>query len=279
MLDPPSLAALAPAVAAAAREAGALAMASFRAGGRTAARTWSKEGGSPVTEADLAVDRLLRERLAALAPGLGWLSEEAEIHPAEASDAPAWIVDPIDGTRAFMAGESWWCVSVALAQGGRPVLGCLYLPAFDRLFPALAGAGATLDGAPLPPPGAAALAAGPKPVLDRFLAATPGFGPHARIPSLAARIAGVAEGRLAVAIASRGAHAWDVAAADLIVAEAGGRLTGLDGRALRVDATARRYGDLIATLSPDHDAAARALGAALGEPGADGAALANQPRS
>jgi myo-inositol-1(or 4)-monophosphatase len=253
-----------PAIALAAREAGGLAMEFFRAGGRTAADVRWKDGGSPVTEADVAVDRLLRGRLSALREGMGWLSEEAEIHPAEGSEAPAWVVDPIDGTRAFIAGEATWAVSIALAQGGRPVLACLFLPALDKLFLAAAEGGATLNGASLAPDlSTSPLAAGPQPTLDRFLAAVPGFSGHPKIPSLATRIAMAAEGRIAVAIASGGAREWDVAAADLILTEAGGRLTDLERKSVRYEASPRRLGVLIGSREADHDQMAAALGAAL----------------
>ncbi|MET0605213.1 MAG: 3'(2'),5'-bisphosphate nucleotidase CysQ [Beijerinckiaceae bacterium] len=258
------LRALAPMIEAAAREAGALALEYFRPGERTSAGVWNKEGGSPVTAADLAVDRLLRQRLSDVIPDIGWLSEEAEIHPHEGSAEPAWIVDPIDGTRAFMAGEATWAVSIGLVEQGRPALACLYLPALHRMYVAVSGAGATCDGVRLPadsrlPP----LAAGPKPALDRFLQASPRFEAHPKIPSLASRIAMAADGQIAVAIASGGAREWDVAAADLIIREAGGRLTDLASLPVRYEASPRRLGVLIASREPDHEALARTLGAAL----------------
>lgn len=255
---------LLPALIAIAREAGALAMGFFQAGARTSARVWTKEGDSPVTEADVAVDRLLEERLGALAPDIGWLSEEAERHPVGGSDAPAWIVDPIDGTRAYIAGETMWGVSIALVEHGRPQLAALFLPAVDRLFSAVSGQGAFCNGDRLPPAELAPrIAAGPKTLLERFLAGAPELTAHRKIPSLAARIAGVAERRIAVAIASDGAREWDLAAADLVVQESGGRLTDLHGRLVRYDASPRRHGVLIATAEPDHDALTARLNAAL----------------
>lgn len=255
---------LLPAVSAFAREAGALAMNWYRPGEKTAARVWQKDGDSPVTEADIAVDRLLEERLGGLAPDIGWLSEEAERHPEAGSDAPAWIVDPIDGTRAYLAGEPMWAVSIALVHGGRPRVAALYLPAVERLFAAVAGRGATCNGEVLiPSTPAPPLAAGPKLLLERFLAQTDGLSAHRKIPSLAARIAAVAERRIAVAIASDGAREWDLAAADLILSESGGRLSDAHGRVLRYDATPRRHGVLVASADADQDKYVRALGAAL----------------
>ncbi|MBN9064053.1 MAG: hypothetical protein BGP06_16590 [Rhizobiales bacterium 65-9] len=255
---------LLPSVSALAREAGALAMRWFRPGARTTARVWSKEGDSPVTEADVALDRLLEDRLGALAPDIGWLSEEAERHPENGSDAPAWIVDPIDGTRAFLSGDPIWAVSIALTEGGRPRIAALYLPAVDRLYAAVAGGGAFVDGERIAP-GAPAprLVAGPRMLLDRLLTHVEGFAAHPKVPSLAARIAMVADRRLAAAIASDGAREWDLAAADLVVAEAGGRLTDLRGHAIRYDASPRRHGVLLASAGADHDALMTAAGAAI----------------
>ena len=123
---------VAAALDAAASEAGALAMQWFRAGARTTARTDYKHGGSPVTEADLAVDRFLRERLTALFPDAGWLSEETADSPARLEAASVFIVDPIDGTRGFAEGDARWSVSAALVRAGRPVAGRLSQPLANR---------------------------------------------------------------------------------------------------------------------------------------------------
>ena len=106
------------------REAGALALTTFR----QPLRQWTKGASlSPVSEADIAVDELLRERLwRAARPGYGWLSEETEDDPARLDVESVWIVDPIDGTRAYLAGRADWTISVALATDGRPVLAAIY---------------------------------------------------------------------------------------------------------------------------------------------------------
>ena len=89
------------------REAGACALATFGA----PLKTWTKDRGSPVSEADIAVDNLLRVRLTALLPEAGWLSEETEDDPARLTAQLLWIVDPIDGTRAYLAGLPDWSVA------------------------------------------------------------------------------------------------------------------------------------------------------------------------
>ena len=126
---------------AAARDAGAMALGYFRPGARTAADIHYKEGGSPVTAADLAVDRMLRARLSAFDPAIGWLSEETEDDPARLDRALVWAVDPIDGTRSFAQGLPDWGVAIGLLHAGRPVLGVLHVPALGKTYAARRGGG------------------------------------------------------------------------------------------------------------------------------------------
>jgi myo-inositol-1(or 4)-monophosphatase len=226
------LVALAPAFAAAVREGGALARDAF---GKPM-KTWLKDHSSPVSEADIAVDDLLKTKLAALAPDAAWLSEETADAPARLSAPLVWIVDPIDGTRAFIAGRPDWAVSAALVENGRPVLAALYAPASEEFFLAVAGRGGTRNGAPLrasPEPAiAGARIGGPKGFLDRLAAVAPPFHAAERVHSLALRLARVADGTLDAAFAGRNSHDWDLAAADLLVHEAGGALTTIGGATL-----------------------------------------------
>ena len=160
-------------LAAVVREAGALAASTFR----KEYKSWTKDGGSPVTEADIAVDRLLRERLTRLAPDCGWLSEESEDDRARLGSARQWIVDPIDGTRAYVAGRTDWAVSVALVENGRPLVGAIFAPEEDGLYLAAAGEGATCDGAPLATCAGfvQARVAGPKPMIAELEKSLPGL--------------------------------------------------------------------------------------------------------
>src|SRR4051812_43894409 len=100
----------------AALAAGRLAMTYFR----QSPSTWAKAGGSPVTEADVAVDDFLRRSLLAERPNYGWLSEETADDPVRCRFETIFVVDPIDGTRGFIAGDDRWCVSLAIVRGGRP---------------------------------------------------------------------------------------------------------------------------------------------------------------
>ena len=83
---------------------------------RNSPNAWSKTGGSPVTEADVAVDEYLRVKLLAERPDYGWLSEETADDPARLSRETIFVVDPIDGTRGFIEGDDRWCVSLALVR-------------------------------------------------------------------------------------------------------------------------------------------------------------------
>jgi myo-inositol-1(or 4)-monophosphatase len=114
-------------VVAAVREAGALALKTFRG----QVRSWIKGKSSPVSEADLAVDALLHERLLTIRD-CGWLSEETEDDAARLQKSQVWVVDPIDGTRAYLSGLPDWSISVALVSDGRPVIGALYAPVTDE---------------------------------------------------------------------------------------------------------------------------------------------------
>ena len=127
-------------------EAGAIALDLFRPGASTAARTWSKSGGSPVTEADIGVDTFLRVRLSALLPEAAWLSEETVDDAQRLSRRFVWVVDPIDGTRAYMSGSPDWAVCVALLDEGSPVLGIVHAPACGATYTAIAGSGAKRNG-------------------------------------------------------------------------------------------------------------------------------------
>jgi myo-inositol-1(or 4)-monophosphatase len=219
-------------LAATVRQAGALALKTFR----TPLRQWIKGASSPVSEADIAVDAMLREKLSAIAAPRGWLSEETEDDPRRLQAEAVWIVDPIDGTRSYLAGREDWVVSVALAVRGRPVLAAIYAPVTDELFLAAAGAGATRNGAPISVNRGAsfegARLAGPKRLLDRLAEFHPTVTPLPRIGSLALRLVRVAHDAIDISFAGGNSHDWDLAAADLLVHEAGGVLTDFGGERL-----------------------------------------------
>jgi myo-inositol-1(or 4)-monophosphatase len=234
--DTASLPTLLDTIRIAAMEGGALAFQHFRAGETTTARVWSKAGGSPVTEADIAVDTLLKAACAAALPDAAWLSEETVDNPARIGQRLVWVVDPIDGTRAFMSGSPDWCVCVALLDQDKPVLGVVHAPALGLTYTARVGKGAHRNGEIIRASALSSLVgariAGPKPMLDA-LAHQAEIAPQPKVPSLALRLARIADGQIDGGLISPDARDWDLAAADLILREAGGRMTDLDGRDLR----------------------------------------------
>nr|WP_269931657.1 3'(2'),5'-bisphosphate nucleotidase CysQ [Aminobacter sp. HY435] len=214
----------------AAAEAGRIAMGYFR----QSPEVWFKTGDSPVSEADYAADRYLRETLLAARPDYGWLSEETADNRDRLSAPRTFVVDPIDGTRGFVEGRTAWCVSVAVVQDGRSLAGVLECPARAETYWATADGGAFLNGAPirLKAGGERLRIAGPKPMIDKLPEEWQArLEREAYIPSLAYRIAMIASGALDASFVKPSAHDWDIAAAELILSEAGGQL--LDGRGRR----------------------------------------------
>jgi len=225
---------LAPRVEAILREAGRIALEHFRPGRAAAAEVSYKHCGSPVTEADLRVDAFLREALAPLAPEFGWLSEETADGPERLGRESLFIVDPIDGTRGFAAGDPCFAICVAVVSHGRPTLGLVHAPALDETFIALVGKGATRNGAPIAVSSRKTLAgarlAAPDALAADLRRSGLAFAEMPRLPSLAMRLLRVAGGELDGALANRNACDWDIAAADIILHEAGGVLTDFAGR-------------------------------------------------
>ncbi len=221
----------------AALRAGDLALGFFRHGEMTSATVSHKAGGSPVTEADHLVDRFLKQRLEALLPEAGWLSEETEDSADRLTKRLVFVVDPIDGTRAFARGERTWAVAIALVRDGRPLVGIVHAPALAQTYVAVKDGGARLNGDPIEVSRLAALdptarVGAPSRLAEELRRAGLEFTLQPRIPSLAMRIAYVASGALDAGFATENSNDWDIAAADLILEEAGGRLAGLDGEAL-----------------------------------------------
>jgi myo-inositol-1(or 4)-monophosphatase len=238
-------------LAVAVREAGAVALRTFRRG----PTSWIKRGSSPVSEADIAVDVLLRERLLSIRDA-GWLSEETEDDPARLRREEVWVVDPIDGTRAYLAGLPDWSVAVALVRAGRPLVGALYAPVSDELFLAVAGQGATLNGKQIAASSgqhmAGASFSGAKRRLESLAALEPRIATAPRIPSLALRLARIATGTLDGTFVAPNSCDWDLAAADLLVHEAGGLVTTLTGESLLYNRPDPVHGALVAAGRARH---------------------------
>lgn len=194
------------------------------ANGETRVRQWEKVPGHPVCEADLSVDAMLREQLSAIDPQAGWLSEETADTVHRLGVPRVWVVDPIDGTRDYLRGRPGWAVSVALVDQGAVTLGILAAPARNELWVAQLGKGATRNGVTLKAgsrqtlPGAR-VPAEQLPRIDRDLVTVD------KPNSIALRMAMVAADEADLVATVRWGNEWDVAAAALIVQEAGGTVT------------------------------------------------------
>jgi myo-inositol-1(or 4)-monophosphatase len=237
------------------RQAGDLALSMFR----KPLKNWTKgPSESPVSEADIAVNDLLHERLGAIERSFAWLSEESADDTARLDARYVWVVDPIDGTRAYIEGLPDWTVSVALVEAGRPVAACLYAPVTAEFFTARRGAGATRNGGAMAvSPGAEltnASMAGPRKLMQRVAEFAPSLIVVPRVRSLALRLARVAQGSIDAAIAGGNSHDWDLAAADLLVHEAGGAMTPVTGGTVTYNRPVPRHGTLVAAGRERHAA-------------------------
>ena len=243
------------AVAGVAREAGQMALARWR----TDFRRWEKDGGSPVCEVDLDVDRMLRARLDALLPDAGWLSEETADAPARLSRTRVWVVDPIDGTRDYIRGREGWCVSVALVEHGRSVIAVLDAPARREAWVAADGGGAWRNGVRLAA-GARTDLAGARVPADALPRAERDFVAVAKPNSIALRIAMVAADEADLVATRRWGNEWDIAAAVLVAAEADATVTDAHGAPLAFNRPDPKAFGLLVAAPGIHAAAVARLG-------------------
>ncbi|MDC0659130.1 3'(2'),5'-bisphosphate nucleotidase CysQ [Leisingera sp. SS27] len=230
------------------------------------AKRWDKPGGAgPVTEADLAVNTMLEDMLQQARPGYGWLSEETEDSPARLACERVFIIDPIDGTRSFAEGSRTWAHSIAIAEAGEVTAAVIYLPQRELMYTAAKGEGAACNGSPIRISAATELAD------TEILAAKPNLQPHhwqggtppefirSYRPSLAYRLAKVADGRFGAMLTLRPSWEWDIAAGDLLVREAGGIITNRSGSLLRFNNPHPLLNGVVAGNTPLHTALMAAL--------------------
>ncbi len=217
----------------AARRAGSIALARFG----TEQDVWRKGEHHPVCEADLEVDAALREALSGARPDYGWLSEESEDDKSRLEASRVWVVDPIDGTNSYLKGIPEFAVAAALVEDGQPIAAAVFNPAKGEMFEALAGGGARLNGEMMRVSGNAnasriAMLASRS---EHREAAWPGqFANDAikAVSSIAYKLALVAAGHFDATASGWPKSDWDICAGDLLVREAGGRMTTMAGEPL-----------------------------------------------
>lgn len=248
-----------------------LAVDAARAGGELAAqnfgrdmRVWEKAKGDPVSEIDIAVNDLIAQQLRSARPSYGWLSEETKDNTDRLDKQRLWVIDPIDGTRAYIKGRPEYCVSIACVEAGRPVVAALYDPSANEMYTAMAGGGAWRNDVPL-------RASTHSDALTARLVLAPDMAGHAYWPqpwaprslvrpnSMALRIAWVATGEHDLTMALSTKQDWDLAAADLILSEAGGRMTDQDGTALNYNAPSTGHPFVVGGAPGVHDVACAQL--------------------
>jgi myo-inositol-1(or 4)-monophosphatase len=232
----------------AAREAGDLALTYFR----RQIEVKRKPDGSEVSEADLAVDTALKLDLIGKRPGYGWLSEETLDDPERLGRRLVWMVDPIDGTNAFLRHVPEWTVSAALVEDGQPVIGVVFNPATREFFHAMRGRGAFLNDQPIEASaistldGARLIASGG--LFKKKIWKEPWPEVKTRwVNSVAYRLALVACGQADATISLSAKCEWDLAAAAIIVEEAGGVITDHHGEAHLYNRASPRFPSLVAS--------------------------------
>ena len=229
------------------RAAGMIAMEYFRAD----PRAWEKSPGHVVSEADHAANDHLKSALCDPNPHDGWLSEESADDLSRLEARRVWIVDPIDGTNAFLAGRAEFVISAALVVDGAPALAALYNPATDEMFEARAGGGARLNGEPIRATGRSAvegarlISARSEKDRDEWRDALGGMAVSA-ISSIAYKLALVAAGKFDACVTLWPKSEWDIAAAALILSEAGAIMTDARGAAFSYNKSNTRFPEVVA---------------------------------
>ncbi|MBP7951962.1 MAG: 3'(2'),5'-bisphosphate nucleotidase CysQ [Sphingorhabdus sp.] len=247
-------------IIAATSEAAALALSFWREGAAPHATVWEKTKGQPVCDADLAVDAFLKDRLSAILPSAGWLSEETADNADRLEQRLLWCVDPIDGTRDYIRGRAGWCVSVALIADGLPYFAAMAAPVTGQVWAATAGQGVTCNGKVLAASkrtefSGARVPAHDLPSVDQDLTLVE------QPNSIAMRMTMVACDRADLVATLRWGNEWDVAAAHLVAQEAGAIVTDALGGPLRYNKPKPLDFGLICCAPGIHGAAVERLSA------------------
>ena len=234
--------------------------------------THIKPDRSPVTSADLAVNAILHDCLLGLFPDDGWLSEESPDSPARLEKARVWVIDPIDGTKAYISRDPEFCISVALVERGRPVVAAIFNPSTNELFSARRGGGLLFNDEPT-------LWQEHRTSRQPVVALSPWEQEIGRFTSLEAHaarrpmrsiawaLALAASGRIQAVATFESENEWDVAAGALLIEETGGTMSDGSGQRLEFNRPNPRYRGIVATHSACPDPVRRQLRALSGASG------------
>jgi myo-inositol-1(or 4)-monophosphatase len=236
------------------RQAGNIAM-----GFHGKAKAWNKPDGTVLTEADLAVNDYLKATIQAARPDDGWLSEETPDTEHRLSKSRVWIVDPIDGTRAFSDSTRFWGIGIALVEEGAPILGGIYCPVDDVMYHAVKQNGAFRNDVKLLSPASSAHAIVPRAAAT----AVEALGLPTQVSSswpMLLRFALIAEGQNPAAVSIGNKQDWDLAAGVLLVTETGGKVTTQNGSPLQFNQKQHSQPGLVAAQAKWHDAILTAVG-------------------
>jgi myo-inositol-1(or 4)-monophosphatase len=222
-------------------------------------KKWNKPDGTVVTEADISVDTLLKSIITTARPDDGWLSEESPDTSERLKKSRLWIVDPIDGTRAFSDGTRFWGIGVALTENGAPILSGIFCPVDDVLYHAIKNGGAYCNGVRLTSPESSGHAIVPRAAVLPVEAT----GIAAQVSSswpMLLRFALIAQGLNPAAISIGNKQDWDLAAGVLLVTETGGVVTTQNGGALKFNNIEHHQPGLIASQQKWHRQLSTAVG-------------------
>lgn len=208
-------------------------------------KIWIKEGQSPVSEADYAVDKILKEYFLKERPHYGWVSEESAEKKTAHSSKRTFIIDPIDGTRGYLNKSPIWCISAAIVENGEAVAGALYAPALNEFFKAFSKGGAYLNGFPLQKI--------EKQTKDNFSMIVPedffeeiqySFDKKIllkdKLPSLAYCLSLFSKNELDFFLINKNCYDWDIAAVDIILRESGHELLDIENQTIRYNQGSNR---------------------------------------
>lgn len=225
---------------------------------------YTKSDRSPVTSADLAIDRILYTHVLDAFPGDGWLSEESPDNSDRLQKQRVWVIDPIDGTKAFIKREPEFCISAALVVDGHPVVAAVFNPSSDELFTAIKGGGLLLNHQPVSlhedrKSQEAVIAFSPWELQIGRFRSLETLAAHRPMRSIAWALALAASGRIHAVATLEPENEWDVAAGTLLIQEAGGTLCDGSGQDLEFNRPVPRYEGIIAAHPSCPDPVAQEL--------------------